>query len=145
MDTIKIADEIDHHRRRFIGAAAMTIAAAQLGMSGPADAQTGGQIRAVARDQAGDEHLFRPAETDRRRPAECRIRRGWPRRWSSGHSSARLALRHPQLRRCRAAAGVGGLPGDRPLSARLWHDALSFQRNVPERPAIGGRASTPSP
>jgi len=35
-------DAIDHHRRRFFSAAAMTIAAAQLGMSGSADAQTGG-------------------------------------------------------------------------------------------------------
>ena len=42
MDTIKIADEIDHHRRRFFGAAAMTIAAAQFGISRSANAQTGG-------------------------------------------------------------------------------------------------------
>jgi hypothetical protein len=42
MDTIKIACEIDHRRRRFLGAAAMTIAAAQLGMGGSADAQTSG-------------------------------------------------------------------------------------------------------
>ncbi len=40
METIKIAEEIDHRRRRFFGAAAMTIAAAQLGMSGSAAAQT---------------------------------------------------------------------------------------------------------
>jgi alpha/beta hydrolase fold len=40
MDTSKIGDEIDHHRRRFLGAAAMTIAAAQFGISGSADAQT---------------------------------------------------------------------------------------------------------
>ena len=42
LDKIKIADEIDHRRRRFLGAAAMTIAAAQLGMTGSADAQTSG-------------------------------------------------------------------------------------------------------
>ncbi len=29
--------------------------------------------------------------------------------------------------RCRAVAGVGGLQGVRPVSARLWLDALSFQ------------------
>jgi pimeloyl-ACP methyl ester carboxylesterase len=40
MDTIKTSEDIDHHRRRFFGTAAMTIAAAQLGMSGFADAQT---------------------------------------------------------------------------------------------------------
>ena len=39
MDTIKMSEEIDHHRRRFFGAAAVTIAAAQLGMIGSADAQ----------------------------------------------------------------------------------------------------------
>jgi pimeloyl-ACP methyl ester carboxylesterase len=41
MDRIRTSDEIDHHRRRFFGTAAMTIAAAQLGMIGSAAAQTG--------------------------------------------------------------------------------------------------------
>ena len=41
-------------------------------------------------------------------------------------SSARVALRHSQLCRCRAFAGIGGLPGDRPVCAWLWHDAFSF-------------------
>ena len=40
MDTLNISYEIDHRRRRFFGAAAMTLAAARLGMSGPANAQT---------------------------------------------------------------------------------------------------------
>jgi pimeloyl-ACP methyl ester carboxylesterase len=39
MDTIKIADEINQDRRRFFGSAAMTVAATQLGMIGPAAAQ----------------------------------------------------------------------------------------------------------
>ena len=41
MDTIKISEEINQHRRRFVGAAAMTAAAAQLGMIGSAAAQPG--------------------------------------------------------------------------------------------------------
>ncbi len=41
MDRIRTSDEIDHHRRRFFGTAAMTIAAAQLGMIGSAAAQSG--------------------------------------------------------------------------------------------------------
>ena len=41
MDKIKTPKEIDHHRRRLFGAAALTIAAAQLGMIGSADAQAG--------------------------------------------------------------------------------------------------------
>jgi pimeloyl-ACP methyl ester carboxylesterase len=40
MDTIKIVDEINHRRRRFLGTAAMTVAAAQLVMIGSADAQS---------------------------------------------------------------------------------------------------------
>jgi pimeloyl-ACP methyl ester carboxylesterase len=40
MVMLKISDEIDHRRRRFFSAAAMTIAAAQLGLGGSADAQS---------------------------------------------------------------------------------------------------------
>jgi pimeloyl-ACP methyl ester carboxylesterase len=39
MDKIEISDEFNQDRRRFFGAAAMTVAAAQLGMMGSADAQ----------------------------------------------------------------------------------------------------------
>jgi hypothetical protein len=41
MDRIKISEEIDHRRRRFFGTAALTIVAAQFGMIGSADAQSG--------------------------------------------------------------------------------------------------------
>jgi pimeloyl-ACP methyl ester carboxylesterase len=40
MPANKMYEEIDHHRRRFLGAAAMTIAAAQLGVIGSTQAQT---------------------------------------------------------------------------------------------------------
>ena len=33
----------------------------------------------------------------------------------------------------------------RAVSARLRHDALSFERYVPQWPALGGRSSTSSP
>jgi pimeloyl-ACP methyl ester carboxylesterase len=39
MSTAKSAQHIDHHRRRFVGAAAVTAAAAQFGLIGPAEAQ----------------------------------------------------------------------------------------------------------
>jgi pimeloyl-ACP methyl ester carboxylesterase len=39
MDKIKMLDDIDHQRRRFFSAAAVTIAATQLGISGSADAR----------------------------------------------------------------------------------------------------------
>ncbi|WP_214474981.1 alpha/beta hydrolase [Mesorhizobium sp. dw_380] len=42
MNTIKTLEKIDHHRRRFFGVAAVTVAAAQLGAIGIAGAQGGG-------------------------------------------------------------------------------------------------------
>jgi pimeloyl-ACP methyl ester carboxylesterase len=41
MDTIKMSEDINHHRRRFLGTAAMTIAGAKLVMTGSARAQSG--------------------------------------------------------------------------------------------------------
>src|ERR1700723_4144882 len=41
MNAIRDSKDIDHPRRRFIGAAPMTVAAARFGMSGSAEAQTG--------------------------------------------------------------------------------------------------------
>jgi pimeloyl-ACP methyl ester carboxylesterase len=40
VERIKIVEEINQHRRRFFGAAAMAVAAAQFGMIGSADAET---------------------------------------------------------------------------------------------------------
>jgi pimeloyl-ACP methyl ester carboxylesterase len=47
MDTNKMSEDINHHRRRFLGTAAMTIAAAQLVMTGSARAQPGNARPAV--------------------------------------------------------------------------------------------------
>jgi len=47
MDTIKMSEDVNHHRRRFLGTAAMTIAAAQLVMTGSAGAQSGNARPAV--------------------------------------------------------------------------------------------------
>src|SRR5438270_9219568 len=41
MDPSQASEPIDHHRRRFFGAAGMILAAAQFAMSGPAAAQAG--------------------------------------------------------------------------------------------------------
>jgi pimeloyl-ACP methyl ester carboxylesterase len=40
MDTIETSEQINHNRRRFFGAAAMTVVTAQFGMLGSADAQS---------------------------------------------------------------------------------------------------------
>jgi len=47
MDSIKISEAINHHRRRFFGTAAMTIAAAQLGLIGSAAAQSSKTVPAI--------------------------------------------------------------------------------------------------
>ena len=133
MSKIDSSEQID--RRHFFGTAAVTtaisIAAAQFLVSGAARAQTSAARSDIAAgDQAGNEHFVRAAQADRCRPAQCRIRRSRPRRRPRRHSAARLALRHLQLCRCRAVAGFGRLPGDRAVSARLRHDALSLERHV---------------
>jgi pimeloyl-ACP methyl ester carboxylesterase len=48
MDKIKAPEPIDHHRRRVIGAAAMTFAAIELGMKPPAEAASSGTEQAAA-------------------------------------------------------------------------------------------------
>ena len=48
MDKIKVGQEIDHHRRRLLAAAAMTVASARLAMSGPAVAQPGKAVELPA-------------------------------------------------------------------------------------------------
>jgi hypothetical protein len=40
MSTIKVSEEINHNRRRFVATAAMTIAAAEFGMIGSLEAQS---------------------------------------------------------------------------------------------------------
>ena len=61
MDKIKTSDAIDHHRRRFFGTAAMTIAAAQLGMIGSAAAQPSkAKLAAVPTIKPGTHTSFGP-------------------------------------------------------------------------------------
>ena len=141
MDTIRTPEQIDQDRRRFLGTAAMTVAAAQLAMIGSARAESGKAKSAeLPRIKPGTHTSFGPLKQIDAGVLNVGYAEAGPADGPAGHSAARLALRHSQLCRCRAAAGVGGLPGDRPVSARLWHDALSFRRDVPQRPAVGGRA-----
>ena len=58
---------------------------------------------------------------------------------AGGPPPAWLAIRHPQLRRRRAPARGRGLPRDRPLPARLRHDAIPLRGHGPKRPAGGPR------
>ena len=84
---------------------------------------------------------FALPEADRRRRPERRLRRGRSRRRPAGHSSARLALRHPHLCRRRAAAGVGRLPGDR---ARICAATARRASCPARRPATASRRRSPS-
>ena len=69
MNRTEALETIDHRRRRFIGAAAMTFAAAELGMSAPAKAASGSDRSGNGvRDPSGAEH--RSARSSRSMP-EC--------------------------------------------------------------------------
>ena len=77
----------------------------------------------------------RPAETDRRGCLEYRICRTGSAARPPGGPPSRVAVRHPQLRGRRAAAGVRRLQNDRAVTARLRNDAFSVARHVSKRPA----------
>ena len=135
-----MSEDINQPRRRFFGTARCTVAAAQLGLIGSADAQSGkAKAATLPAIKPGTNTSFAVTQADRCRRPQYRLRRGRSRRWPCGHPPARLALRHLQLCRRHPDAGVGRLPGDRPVCARLWHDALSVERYDPQRPAVGGR------
>ena len=82
MDEIKTSETIDRQRRRFLGTAALTLAAArgrpERFCRGRAEQ---GKINGGACDQTGDEHFVRRVEADRCRPSECRICRSGSRQW----------------------------------------------------------------
>jgi hypothetical protein len=90
-----MVDEIQRERRRFLGTAVMTIAAARLGMTQFAVAQS-------SRTRSADQPSNKPRaggsfgslkQVDAGVP-ERWLRRGRPRQWPGGHPPARLALRH---------------------------------------------------
>ena len=134
-----MSEHIKLDRRRFLGAAAATVAAAQLILTGSADAQTR-QAGQRAGDQAGDQHLVCLARSRSTpacsmsampRPAPPNgppviLLHGWP---YDIHSYVDVA---PLL----AQAGYRVIV---PASARLRHHALSLRRHHPQRPAGGAR------
>jgi hypothetical protein len=60
MNASRVCEDINHPRRRFIGAAAMTVAAARFGMSGSADAQTGATKPNLPAIKPGTNTTFAP-------------------------------------------------------------------------------------
>ena len=70
-----MCEETHCDRRRFLGTAAMTMAAARLGLIGAADAQPRETTpAAVPTMQAGGAHVLRRPAADRCRRPACRIR-----------------------------------------------------------------------
>jgi hypothetical protein len=60
MNASRVCEDINHPRRRFIGAAAMTVAAAQFGIGGSADAQTGATKPNLPAIKPGTNTTFAP-------------------------------------------------------------------------------------
>jgi len=119
-----MSEEINHNRRRFLGATAVTIAAARFGLIGSADAQSDKTNTAKAPPIRPETSASFGAlkQIDSRR-LERRVRRGRPRRRPRGHSLARLALRHSQL--CRGGATVLASKGYRVIVPSLRGDGAT--------------------
>ncbi len=141
MSTIRKPDEINHSRRRFVGAAAVAVAAAQLDLVGAANAQADTpKSTPLPAVKPGTNTSFGSPEADRRRRAQSVgyaeagpadgpvviLLHGWP---YDIYSYVDVA----------PVAGLGRLPRARPVPPRLRRDAVSFKRDRAERSTLGGR------
>ena len=93
MDTTKISDDINHHRRRFLGHRALTVAAAQLRLIGLGrrairQAEAGGS----ARIKPGTNTSFASLKQIEAGVLNVGYAEAGPADGPAGHSSARLAL-----------------------------------------------------
>ena len=125
------------HRRGFLGGATALLAAAELSAIAPANAQARTTARQLPAIKPGTNTSFGAlkqidagvlnvgyAEAGPPDGPVVVLLHGWP---YDIHSFVDVA---PLL-------AVGRLPGDRPVPARLRHHALPFERDGPERSAVG--------
>ena len=134
----------NNDRRRFMRNAAMALAAAELvtissAVAQPSKKNAKDMTPATPASKGSSGAAFGPLKQIDAGLLNIGYAEAGPAEWSCSTSTARLALRHLQLCRCRAFVGFGRLQGNRPLSARLRYDALSLQRNDAECPAVGRR------
>ena len=132
MNTSEMPGGNKYDRRRFLGIAAMGVAAFDFATIGSAPAQSSVKTPAdLPTIKPGTNTSFGPLKQIDARPPEYWLRGSGPEQMAPRYFSALLHGRtvHLQLCRCHPLAGVVGLPGDRPVSARLWHDAISIQCN----------------
>ena len=121
-------ESVNQNRRRMLVATAFTVAAARFS-------------KALAADAAGTASSFGPLKQVNAGLLNVGYVEIGPAEREAGHPPPRLAVRHLQLRRCRASACVGRISGDRAVRARLRHDTLPFARR---RSATGNRPRLPS-
>jgi hypothetical protein len=94
MDMIKIAEDIARHRRRVLGAAGVTVAAALLGVVSSAAAQPANTgAKRLPAIKPGTNTSW-GAKADGRRSPEHRLRRSRSRQRTCRRFPARLAVRH---------------------------------------------------
>jgi hypothetical protein len=88
-----MSEEISNQRRRLFGAAAVTLAAAQFGITGSARAQSSTKNASLLPViKAGTNTSFGALKQINAGVLKCGIRRGRAGRWPGGYPSARLAL-----------------------------------------------------
>ncbi len=136
INTMATSQEIDHDRRRFLGTAIAAAITASLAWSVLAlrshamartatiDAASHTLFASLKQIEAGLLNVGYAEAGPDDGPAVILLH-GWP---YDIYSFVDVA---PLL-------GIEGLPRDRPISARIWHNRFPVPRNGAERPAIGG-------
>jgi hypothetical protein len=141
MSPDKMSEEISLNRRRFLGTAAMTIAAAEFGMIGSLEAQSSNAKPAnVPQIKPGTNASFGPLKHVNAGVLSIAYAEAGPADAPPGAAFPQLALRYSQLRRCRSYTRSGWLPCSRAIFAGLRRNAVSLRRYAAQRSASRSRS-----